>query len=185
MTTGQDVYLIFTPPSVKLEAVTNLINQVKSLTDEGVKTLSLLISSPGGNVYAGLLAYNFLKGCPMNVTTHNIGICNSVTAVIYAAGIRRLSVPHGRFLMHGVSSNFTADTSLSETELEERLATLRNDMDNIAGVLAAATGKQEKELHQYMRRGLTLDPEQAVEYGLVHEIVEQLYPVGARVMRIA
>ena len=183
--TDQRAYLLFTPQSVTLEAATALINQVKSLVDEGVTTLNLLISSPGGNVYSGLLAYNFLKGCPVQLTTHNIGVCDSITAVIYAAGIRRLSVPHGRFLMHGVSSTFSVNTSLSETQLEERLATLRNDTDNIAGVLAAATRKPEEVLHQDMRRGLTLDPQQAMEYGLVHEIVEDLYPAGARVIRVA
>lgn len=184
-TAAQGVYLLFTPQSVTLEAATALINQVKSLVDEKVTTLNLLVSSPGGNVYSGLLAYNFLKGCPVHLTTHNVGICDSITAVIYAAGTRRLSVPHGRFLMHGVSAGFAANSSLTETQLEERLATLRNDTDNIAGVLAGATGKQEAVLHKDMRRGLTLDPQQAIDYGLVHEIVEALYPAGARVIRVA
>jgi len=87
--------------------------------------------------------------------------------------------------MHGVSANFSAGSSLSETQLEERLATLRNDTDNIAGVLAGATGKQEANIHEDMRHGLTLDPQQAIDYGLVHEIVEDLYPAGARVVRVA
>ncbi len=184
-TTGQRAYLLFTPQSVTIEAATALIDRVKSLVDERIAALNLLISSPGGNVYAGLLAYNFLKGCPVHLTTHNIGICDSIAAVIYAAGTRRLSVPHGRFLMHGVMASFSAGTSLSEAQLEERLTTLRNDTDNIAGVLAAATRKQEEVIHQDMRRGLTLDPEQAVVYGLVHEIVEDLYPARARVIRVA
>jgi ATP-dependent Clp protease protease subunit len=182
---AQETYLLFSPASVTLEVATALINQLKSLVEEKVANVTLLISSPGGNAYAGLLAYNFLKGCPMNLTTHNIGICDSITAVIYAAGARRLSVPHGRFLMHGVISNFSAGSNLTETQLEERLATLRNDTNNIAGVLAAATGKQEVNIHEDMRHGLTLDPQQAIDYGLVHGIVEALYPAGARVIRVA
>ena len=180
----QTVYLLFTPQTVALDAANSLINQLKGLIDEGITDIHILISSPGGNVYSGLLAYNFLKGCPANITTHNIGICDSITAVIYAAGNRRLSVQHGRFLMHGISANFNANTSLSETGLEERLSTLRNDTNNIAGVLAQATGKQESQIHQDMRHGLTLDPQQAIEYGIVHEIVDSLYPAGSRVIRI-
>ena len=178
------VYILFTPANVTPDVVTALINQVKNLTDEGVTSISLLLSSPGGSVYAGLLGYNFLKGCPAEVVTHNIGMCNSTTAVLYAAGDRRLSVPHGQFLMHGVSANFRANASLTETQLEERLAGLRTDTDNIAGVLAGATGKPETEIHEDMRRGLTLDPEQALDYGLVHDIREELYPAGARVIRV-
>lgn len=181
---SQQVYILFTPQSVTIDAATALINQVKTLCDEGASQVSLLISSPGGNVYSGLLVYNFLKGCPMELTTHNVGICDSITAVIFAAGTRRLSVPHGRFLLHSVSANFPADANLSETQLEERLTTLRNDTDNIAGVLAAATGRSEESIHEDMRNGLTLDPEKAAEYGLVHEIVEALYPQAARVIRV-
>ena len=183
--TNQPVYLLFTPPNIAPDATTALINQVQNLVGEGVSIINLLISSPGGNVYAGLMAYNFLKGCPAKIVTHNINTCDSIAGVIYAAGDRRLSVPHGRFLLHGPRVGFTANASFSETELEERLATLKNDMDNIAGVLADATGKGESIIHQNMRRGLTLEPEKAVEYGLVHEIQEELYPTGARVIRVA
>lgn len=181
----QPVFLLFTPQSVNIDVANSLINQVKNLVDEGIVDIRILISSPGGNVYAGLLTYNFLKGCPADITTHNIGICDSIAAIIYATGITRLSVPHGRFLLHGVSANFAANTSLSETQLEERLSTLRNDTDNIAGVLAQCTGKQESQIHQDMRQGLTLNPESAIEYGLVHKIAEAIYPSGSRVIRVS
>ena len=182
---SENVYILFTPPNVSIEATTALINQVQTLSSEGVTKINLLISSPGGNVYAGLLAYNFLKGCPAEIVPHNINTCDSISAVIYAAGQRRLSVPHGRFLLHGINFSFQANVSIPETQLEEHLATLRNDTDNIAGVIASATGREESAIHEDMRKGLTLDPQQAVEYGLVQEIKEELYPEGARVIRVA
>jgi len=181
---SQPVYLLFTPPVLNFEATTALINQVQTLIGEGTTNIRLLISSPGGNIYSGMMAYNFLKGCPAEIVTHNINTCDSIAGVIYCAGDRRLSVPHGRFLLHGPRAGFQANTNLTENELEERMNALKNDMDNIAGVLAAATGKEETAVHQDMRRGLTLNPEGAVEYGLVHEISEQLYPAGARVIRV-
>lgn len=184
-TSGQHAYLLFTPPSVTPEAATALIEKVRSLVEAGTSSITLLISSPGGHVNPGILAYNFLKGSPVDVTTHNINVCDSITAVIYAAGNRRLSVPHGRFLLHSIKAGFGANVNLSETELEERLATLRNEADNIAGVLSGATGKPEVDIHDDMRKGLTLDPQQAVQYGLAHEIVETIYPAGATVIRVA
>ena len=108
--TNQAVYILFTPQSITLDATTALIDQVQTLIGEGLPTINLLISSPGGNVYAGLLAYNFLKGCPAEIVTHNINTCDSIAGVIYAAGDRRLSVPHGRFLLHGPRVGFTAIT---------------------------------------------------------------------------
>ena len=184
MATTQPVYLLFTPDNVTQAICHALIDQVQGLIQTGTTSVTILISSPGGNVYAGILAYNFLKGAPIEIVTHNINACDSISTVIYAAGVRRLSVPHGRFLLHGVAASFPANSNLTEIQLEERLSTIRNDADNIAGVLATATGRDEATIHEDMRRGITLDPQQAVEYGLVHDIQEALYPAGAQVIRV-
>ena len=61
---------------------------------------------------------------------------------------------------------------------------MKNEVENIAGVLAGATGNDEATIHQALRQGLILSPEQAVDYGLVHEIREELFPTGARVLRV-
>jgi len=181
---SQSTYLIFTPDAITPAACTALIDQVQALIAAGVTSITILISSPGGNVYAGILAYNFLKGVPVEIVTHNINVCDSISAIIYAAGARRLSVPHGRFLLHGVMAGFPAGANLSEVQLEERLSTMKNDAANIAGVLAAVTGKTEAAIHEDMRQVTTLDPQQAVDYGLVHEIQEALYSAGAAVIRV-
>ena len=184
MVVAPSAYLVFTPDNVTPAVCTALIDQVQSLVAAGTTSITILISSPGGNVYAGILAYNFLKGVPIEIVTHNLNVCDSISAIIFAAGVRRLSVPHGRFLLHGVNAGFPAGANLTEVQLEERLTIVRNDADNIAGVLAAATGKEEAAIHEDMRQGTTLDPQQAVDYGLVHEIQEALYPAGAQVIRI-
>ena len=185
MVTPQPTYLLFTPDNVTQPVCHALIDQVQTLIAAGTTSITILISSPGGNVYAGILAYNFLKGVPIEIITHNINVCDSISAVIFAAGVRRFSVPHGRFLLHGVNAGFPANSNLTEVQLEERLSLIRNDADNIAGVLATATGHDEAAIHEDMRQGTTLDPQQAVDYGLVHEIREALYPAGTQVIRIS
>jgi ATP-dependent protease ClpP protease subunit len=91
---------------------------------------------PGGSVFHGLSAYNYLKGLPANITTHNFGSVDSIGVVLYCAGATRLSVPQARFLLHGVSANFPQNTSLEEKQLEERLKGLKIDNENIAKVVA-------------------------------------------------
>jgi len=170
--------------SVNENSVKNLMNVVEQKLREDVSKLVLLISSPGGNVFAGVTAYNFLKGLPIEVETHNFGSADSIALVLFCVGKRRYSAPHATFLLHGVQANFPQGAGLEEKQLEERLKGLKLDMENIAGIIAATTGKKEDEIMKAMLDRTTLNPEQAVKYGLVHEIKEPLFERGAELISI-
>jgi ATP-dependent Clp protease protease subunit len=165
-------------------SVNALMAAVEQKLAKGANKVVVLISSPGGTVFHGLSAYNFLKGIPAEVVTHNFGSVDSMGVVLLCAGDRRLSVPHARFLLHGVQANFPQGAALEEKQLEERLKGLRIDIENIAGVIAATTGRSEKQVAKDMVNRTTLNPEQAVAYGLVHEISEGLLPAGAQLVSI-
>lgn len=166
----------------------NSINALLTVVDQKIKTgvdkISLLISSPGGTVFHGLSAYNFLKGIPAEVITHNFGSVDSIGVVLYCAGSKRFSVPHARFLLHGVSAGFQQNERLEEKQLEERLKGLQIDMLNIARVIAANTGKAVEAVNAAMLDRTTLSPEEAREWGLVHEIKSELFEAGSEVISI-
>jgi ATP-dependent Clp protease protease subunit len=151
---------------------------------EGIRDFILLISCPGGSVFHGLSAYNYLKGLPAKITTHNFGSVDSIGVILFCGGSKRLSVPQARFLLHGVSSNFQANLSLEEKQLEERLKSLRIDTENIAKVISATTGKRIEDVNQAMLDRTTLNPDEAKAWGLIHEIQVELFPSGAEVIPI-
>ena len=161
-----------------------LMTMVEQKLKEGATRFVLLISSAGGNVYAGISAYNFMKGIPAQIETHNFGMASSVALVLYCAGDKRLSAPHATFLLHGVQANFPQGAGLEEDQLTERLKGLQLDTENIAGIVAATTGKPEAEVLKDIRSRTTLNPEQALQYGLVHEIKEPLFEKGAELLSI-
>ena len=161
-----------------------LMNAIDQKMKEGNREFIVLISSPGGSVFHGLSAYNYLKGIPATITTHNFGSVDSIGVVLYCGGSKRLSVPQARFLLHGVSSTFPQSSSLEEKQLEERLKGLRIDIENIAKVIAANTGKTPNEVTQAMLDRTTLNPQDAQGWGLVHEIRTELFPAGAEVISI-
>lgn len=169
---------------VNENSVKTLMNVVEQKLKEGATKFVLLVSSGGGNVFAGVTAYNFLKGIPVEVETHNFGSAISIALVLFCAGKRRYSAPHATFLLHGVQANFPQGAGLEEKQLEERLKGLQLDMENIAGIIAANTGKSEKEIMKAMLDRTTLNPERAKEYGLVHEIKELLFERGAELISI-
>lgn len=161
-----------------------LMTNIEQKLKDGVERFVIAISSPGGSVLHGLSAYNFLKGIPAEVISHNFGSVDSMGAVIYCAGSKRFCVPHARFLLHPARWSATGGASFDEKGLEEALRGLRIDIDNIAGVIAATVGKSESEVHQNMLDRTALSPEEAVQYGLVHEIKTTLFEAGAEIISI-
>jgi ATP-dependent Clp protease protease subunit len=170
--------------SVKEEAIKKLMEVVEQKLTEGATRFVIAISSTGGTVFHGLAAYNFLKGIPAEVITHNFGSVDSIAVVLYCAGSKRFSAPHARFLLHGARANFPAQASLEEKQLEERLKSLKIDNENIAGVISANTDRAEEKVTQDMLDRTTLNAEEAIKYGLVHEIKEELFEKDAELISI-
>ncbi|MFU8795818.1 MAG: ATP-dependent Clp protease proteolytic subunit [Dehalococcoidia bacterium] len=168
-----------------MDATVNaLMSAIDQRMKQGVREFILLVSSPGGSVVHGLSAYNYLKGLPVSITTHNFGSVDSIGIVVYCAGSKRLSVPQARFLFHGVNVQFRGEQNLDEKLLEERLGGLRIDVENIAGVIAANTGKKTEDITGAMIERVVLNPEQAQAWGLVHEIKSELFEAGSDVIAI-
>ncbi len=184
MTNGKrSLYIKFFAP-VNSNSVNPLMNIVDQKLREGIERFVFLISSPGGSVFHGLSVHNYLCGIPAEIETHNFGSVDSIGVVIYLAGRKRYSVPDARFLIHPVTWGFAANENLEEKQLEERLKGLRIDSENIAAVIANATGKKEEDIIQNMHDRVTLSPEEAQQFGLVHEIKKELFPHGAEVVSI-
>jgi ATP-dependent Clp protease protease subunit len=165
------------------KTVNALIDAVERRLRHGPREVTLLISSPGGNVHYGLSAYNYLKGLPIQLTTHNFGSVDSIAGVLFCAGSTRLSVPHARFLLHAVVANFP-QCALEEKQLEERLKGLKIDIENIAKVVSANSNRPLEDVTQAMLDRTTLSPEEAVRWGLVHAIKTELVPSGVEVFSI-
>jgi len=157
-----------------------IIEQNKDKIDRFV----ILISSNGGDVYSGISAYNFLVGIPNEIITHNFGTVDSIANVIFCAGTKRYCTPDARFLIHGVSVTLQANQSYDEKKLDEGLKALRLDEENMVGIIAKSIKKKEKIVMKAMSDRTTLNPEQAQNYGLVHEIKKELFPKGAVLVSI-
>ena len=146
---------------------------------EKVERLHLMLSSPGGSVFHGLSVHNFLRGAPIEIYTYNFGQVDSIGVVIFCSGIKRFSAPLARFLIHVVQANFMGNQALDEKDLEERLKGLQIDYKNIARVIADTVQKPVDKVLSDMNNRTTLNPQEAKDYGLVHEIKSELFPIDA------
>ncbi len=151
-----------------------LFKAIDQKISQGCTKLHLLISSPGGSVFHGLSLYNYLKGIPIDIYTYNFGSVDSIGVVIYCAGKKRFSVPHSRFLIHGVKLNINGNQSIDEKQLEEYLKGLQIDQRNIAKVIADTTNRTIEDIEKDMHNRTTLNPDEAKVYGLTHEVKSEL-----------
>ena len=179
----QIVYIRYFGP-IDDERVKKLMATVEQKLKEGTERFVILISSPGGNVFQGISAYNFLKGIPAEIVTHNFGSTDSIAVCLFCAGFKRLCVPHGRFLIHGIGFDAPAGARFDEKSLSERMTNLRNERETICRIIADNTGKKLEDVEQDMFRGITLTSEQAKDYGLVHEIKSELFEKQVEVISI-
>jgi len=176
------VVIKFFAPVVDV-TINALMNAIEQKMKQGASEFIVLISSPGGSVIHGLSAYNYLKGLPITITTHNFGSVDSIGVVLFCGGSKRFSVPQARFLLHGVSARFQNE-SLEEKQLEERLKGLKIDVENIAKIIAANTAKTVEDVTQAILDRTILNPDEAMAWGLVHEIKSELFEGGSEVISI-
>jgi len=162
-------------------SVGRLTNAIQTGLAQGAERFIILISSLGGQVAPGIAAYNFLRGIPAEVTTHNYGVIDSMAVVLFSAGQERYCVPHARFLLHGVGFNVTQPTRFEEKHLDERMKGLMIDRQNIARILAERCSRNVEDVEADMLQVKTLNSMEAVDYGLVHSIKTELIPKGVHV----
>jgi ATP-dependent Clp protease protease subunit len=179
----QTVYIRFFA-GITPKTVNSLMQCVEQKLRGGAERFVILLSSVGGNVFGGISVYNFLKGIPGEVVTHNFGSVDSVAIVLFCAGSKRFCVPHARFLLHGIGLDVPAGARLDEKLLDEKMKSLQIDRENISRVIADNCGKKMEEVDKDMLTGTVLNPEQAENYGLVHEIKSPLFEQGAEVIDI-
>lgn len=174
----KEAYIRFMAPVIP-QTADKLLQIADKKIQEKTERIHLMISSPGGSVFHGLSLYNFLKGAPIELFTYNFGSVDSIGVVIFCAGDKRFCVPHARFLIHGVRFNISGNASFDEKQIEEHLKSLKIDQHNIARVIADTAQKPAHKVEEDMNNRITLNPNEAKDYGLVHEIKSALFPVDA------
>ena len=169
---------ITTQTSIQLQKI------VEQMLQQGLTSLHLLLSTPGGSVHDGISIYNFLKGLPIEVNTYNFGSVDSIGVVLFCSGINRYSVLHARFLLHPVSMQVIGNQVFDEPSIAERLNSLKADQSNIAKVIASTINKSVEDVQKLIHARTTLEPDEALKKGLVTEIRSSLIPAGAGLVSI-
>jgi ATP-dependent Clp protease, protease subunit len=138
-------------------------------SEDPEREINMYINSPGGSVTAGLAIYDTMQFVKPPVSTLCVGQAASMGSLLLAAGAkgRRYSLPHSRILIHQVSGGFEGQASDIEIHAREALR-LREILNEI---LAHHTGQNAKKIEKDTDRDNFMSAVQAVEYGLIDEVI--------------
>lgn len=161
----------------------NFLTQI--IQQQRPDNLQINISSPGGSVAVGMILHNYLKSLPCKLIMHNIGYVDSIATIIFLAGEERYANSNSSFLFHGIATNFPAPTSLTFSQLKERLSSTEADQNKISSTITKITKITKTELDDLFLQGETKSPDFALEKGFIHEIKEMKFPQDASVFSFA
>ena len=147
--------------------------------ETGEEDFTVLISSPGGQVGAGIECYNVMKSLPFKITMHNTGQVDSISNVIFLAANDRWACKSSTFLFHSVGVDFKSPFRLDERMASETMESLRRDNQSMISIIASRTNLKPNDVSELFKRQHVKDSSWALENGLIQNISDPKIPDGA------
>lgn len=140
-------------------------------SEDPAKDIYFYINSPGGYITAGLAIYDTMQYVKPDVATICIGQAASMGAVLLAGGAKgkRYALPHSRVLIHqplGGAQGQATDINIQAKEILR----VREELN---GILQKHTGQAMEKLLQDTDRDFFMTAYQALDYGIIDEIMEK------------
>jgi len=163
--------IIFVGTAIDDQVANVIVAQLLFLSrEDSEKEIQMYINSPGGAIYSGLAIYDTMQMISNPISTVAVGVTASFGTVLLTAGSkgRRYALPNATIHMHqplGGAQGQATDIEI-QTKQILRLRTLLND------IMSRHTGKPVQVIKQDTERDFYLDAKQAVEYGLVDQVLE-------------
>jgi len=135
------------------------------------KDISLYIHCPGGVISAGLAIYDTMQLIRCDVSTICVGLAASMGTILLSAGAKgkRYALPSSTIHMHqafGGAQGQAADVAIAAREI-------MRVQDMIKNILVKHTGQTLEKITRDTDRDFYLNSEQAVEYGIVDEVLSK------------
>ena len=173
--------IIFLGMPVSDQVANVIIAQLLFLEREDAdKDISLYINSPGGVISSGLAIYDTMNLIRCNVSTICMGMAASMATVLLCAGAKgkRYALPNSTVHMHQPMGGAQGQA----TDIEIAAREILRMQDKIRQIISDNTSQSYEQVARDTDRDFYLTPEQAMEYGLIDEVLgakeKEAAPVG-------
>lgn len=133
------------------------------------KDIHFYINSPGGSVTATLAIYDTMQMITCPVATYCVGLAASGGAVLLAGGEKgkRYALKHSKVMVHQPHGGVGGQVSDIEIQAREIIKT----RDLLDGIMAEHTGRTVEEVVKERDRDRYFSAQEAMDFGLVDEIM--------------
>ena len=157
---------IYLRGEITMESACAIADQIMLLNDESIsKPIDLFITSPGGEVKAGLLIYDVIHSSDAPVRMFCLGEAYSMAAVLFASGAHgRFMLPNSELMLHEplLGNAVRGNVSSIRTMSEELLAV----SGRLNQLLSQHTGRSLQEIEEACSYDHYFDPEESIAFGL-------------------
>ncbi|MGH2529766.1 MAG: ATP-dependent Clp protease proteolytic subunit [Actinomycetota bacterium] len=138
-------------------------------SEEPENDINLYINSPGGDITSLFAIYDTMQYIKPDVSTIVMGQAASAAAVLVLAGTRgkRYALPHSRILLHQPHGGVQGQAV--DIEIQAREITRYRKL--LEELIAKHTGQPLDKVAKDTDRDFILTAEDAVEYGVVDEVI--------------
>jgi ATP-dependent Clp protease protease subunit len=142
--------------------------------DKPGQEIKFYINSPGGVVTSGMVIYDTMRMMQSPVVTICMGLAASMGSILLSGGVKgkRLIYPHGEVMIHQPSIGGYFQATSADIEIHAKQ--MQRTKEISAQILANNTGKSYERILKDFDRDYWMDAKEAVEYGIVDNIVEKI-----------
>jgi ATP-dependent Clp protease protease subunit len=146
--------------------------------DDPEADIALYVNSPGGSLYAGMAIYDAMQHVRPDVRTICYGIGMSAAAMIVCGGApgKRFVLPNAKLMIHQGTAGYRGTPADVQIAAREVASTTRQ----MAELIATHSGREVEQVLADIDRDRFLTPAEAVEYGLVDEVLRPRAPAAAK-----
>lgn len=150
-----------------------IVAQLLFLESQGNEDINFFINSPGGVVTAGMAIYDTMQFIKPDVSTIVMGQACSMGSLLAQAGApgKRKILPNARHMIHQPSGGARGQATDMQIQVEEILK-MKKSLTEIY-VKHNSKNKTFEQLAADMERDKFMSAQEALDYGLVDEIVEK------------
>jgi len=149
-----------------------IIAQLLHLEADNPKNdIHMYINSPGGVVTSGLAIYDTMQYIKPDICTICMGQAASMGALLLAAGAhgKRSALPNSRIMIHQPLGEVQGQA----TDIEIHAKEIIKIKERINQILSKHTGNDIKKIERDSDRNFFMDAKEALEYGLIDEVITQ------------